>query len=204
MLCGGCGQRFGGQDKSLIEWRYHPLVWHTATRLRTPVDTLLLSCNRNAERYRALLGCDVVGDKIVDFAGPLAGVLAALDLCRTRLPLICPVDAQLLPLELAALVGGARLAVAHDGHRRQNLFFLMHTALRPPRRRYCLEQRRSQVEAWLEATGADDERAQGGGVATAAMRQPGQSPFFNCNDPQALRRLELETAQPWGTRPSRT
>ncbi len=187
ILCGGRGQRVDGRDKGLSEWHGHPLAWYTAKRLRAQIDTLLISCNRNAERYRTLLGCDVIADTIAGSAGPL---LAALDLCRTRLLLVCPTDPPLLPLELADKLStalrenGAQIAAAHDGHRRQNLFFLMPTAQRSSLRRYCLEQGRKQVAEWLIAEGAIDV-AFGGND-----RQLGESPFFNCNDPQELRRLE--------------
>src|SRR5690606_6640058 len=70
-----------------------------------------------------------------DHAGPLAGLLAGLEHCRTEYLLSVPCDAPLLAPDyarrmLAALqAAGARLCVAHDGVRLQPVHLLLHRDL---------------------------------------------------------------------------
>lgn len=51
LLAGGRGQRMGGQDKGLLEWRGRPLIAWLHDVARPLTDELLLSCNRNHARY---------------------------------------------------------------------------------------------------------------------------------------------------------
>src|SRR5690606_29787389 len=51
LLAGGRGRRMGGQDKGLLEWRDRPLIAHLHELVRPLTNDLIVSCNRNAERY---------------------------------------------------------------------------------------------------------------------------------------------------------
>ena len=51
LLAGGRGQRMGGQDKGLLEWHGQPLIAHLQHLVRPLTDDLIISCNRNLERY---------------------------------------------------------------------------------------------------------------------------------------------------------
>ena len=53
LLAGGRGQRMGGRDKGLIEWQDLPLIAHLHRLVRPLTDDLIVSCNRNQERYAA-------------------------------------------------------------------------------------------------------------------------------------------------------
>ena len=77
ILAGGLGRRMGGIDKGLQELRGRPMVHWVVERLAPQVDELLINANQNRERYAAF-GHRVVPDQIPDFAGPLAGLHAAL------------------------------------------------------------------------------------------------------------------------------
>ncbi|MFZ1901568.1 MAG: NTP transferase domain-containing protein, partial [Azonexus sp.] len=77
ILAGGLGRRMGGTDKGLQELHGRPLVAWVSERLAPQVDELLINANQNVERYAAF-GDRVVPDQIPDYAGPLAGVHAAL------------------------------------------------------------------------------------------------------------------------------
>jgi molybdopterin-guanine dinucleotide biosynthesis protein A len=99
LLAGGRGQRMGGQDKGLLEWRGQPLIAHLHALTRPLTDDLIISCNRNAERYRSY--CDrVVEDAESDFPGPLAGIRAGLALARHPYLLVLPCDSPCLDLAL--------------------------------------------------------------------------------------------------------
>ncbi len=125
ILCGGQGSRMGGVDKGWVAFEGQPLVEHAFARLQPQVGTMLISANRNIDRYRAL--APVVTDTLPDFPGPLAGIVAALHATRTRYLACIPCDLPGLPMDLVSRLsqalrsgetanGGMTLAVAatHD------------------------------------------------------------------------------------------
>ena len=117
VLAGGLGRRMGGIDKGLQELRGQPLVHWVVERLAPQVDELLINANQNGERYAAF-GHRVVPDEIPDFAGPLAGLHAALSAAAHPLVATAPCDSPFLPADLisrlfsALTATGADLAVA--------------------------------------------------------------------------------------------
>ncbi|MFP6815599.1 MAG: NTP transferase domain-containing protein, partial [Pseudomonadales bacterium] len=52
VLCGGRGSRMGGRDKPLLEYRDRPIVAHVVDPLTGSVVSVLISANRNEQRYR--------------------------------------------------------------------------------------------------------------------------------------------------------
>jgi molybdopterin-guanine dinucleotide biosynthesis protein A len=131
ILSGGRGFRMGGVDKGWVRHAGRPLIEHVVARLRPQVSELLISANRNIERYAAL-GYRVVPDEPEHagrYLGPLAGMLAGLRAARTRWVIFAPCDAPALPSGLvAALAGagaGARPALASCGGRREPVFCLL-------------------------------------------------------------------------------
>ncbi|MDF5891733.1 molybdenum cofactor guanylyltransferase MobA [Pseudomonas syringae pv. syringae] len=104
LLAGGRGQRMGGRDKGLIEWQGAALIEHLHRLTRPLTDDLIISCNRNIDRY-ARYADRLVQDDDTDFNGPLAGIRAALPLARHRWLLILPCD---VPLVDAALLRALR------------------------------------------------------------------------------------------------
>jgi len=123
----------GGCDKGLLWWQGAPLVAHVARRVAPQVTTLLLSCNRNPDRYRAYAD-RIITDLRPDHQGPLAGIEAASGLIRSDYILLAPCDTPLLPLNLAATLYAAlrnekcatRACYAHDGQRSHYLCALVH------------------------------------------------------------------------------
>lgn len=91
LLAGGRGQRMGGQDKGLVEWQGEPLIAHLQRKTRPLTDDLIISCNRNRERY-APLADQLVEDDEGDFPGPLAGIRAGLKAARHSHLLVLPCD----------------------------------------------------------------------------------------------------------------
>ncbi|WP_449432889.1 molybdenum cofactor guanylyltransferase MobA [Pseudomonas putida] len=111
ILAGGRGQRMGGRDKGLLQWRDEPLVAHVQRVVRPLSDDVVISCNRNQHAYRAYAD-QVVGDTDPDFPGPLAGVIAGLAVARHEWVVILACDAPLI--ERGLVEDLLRLAVAHD------------------------------------------------------------------------------------------
>ena len=101
LLAGGRGQRMGGQDKGLLEWHGQPLIAHLQHLVRPLTDDLIISCNRNLERY-APYADQVVSDDSADFPGPLAGIRAGLSTARHGHVLILPCDVPHLDARLLA------------------------------------------------------------------------------------------------------
>ncbi len=95
LLAGGRGKRMGGRDKGLIEWRGEPMIQHLHRLTRPLTDDLIISCNRNLDRY-ATYADQVIQDSDTDFNGPLAGIRAALPLARHAALLVLPCDVPLI------------------------------------------------------------------------------------------------------------
>lgn len=99
LLAGGRGQRMGGRDKGLIDWNGAPFIEHLHGLVRPLTDDLIISCNRNQERY-ADYADRLVADEQQDFPGPYAGIRAGLGAARHELLLVMPCDMPLLDRDL--------------------------------------------------------------------------------------------------------
>jgi molybdopterin-guanine dinucleotide biosynthesis protein A len=136
ILAGGAGRRMGGVDKGLQELDGQPLVQRVLVRLAPQVDSVLISANRNRERY-VRFGCPVLGDTIPGYAGPLAGLQAALAHAVTPLLVSAPCDSPFLPADLVGRLhaafeaNAADLAVARAGGRVHRAFCLLRRELLP-------------------------------------------------------------------------
>lgn len=194
VLAGGRGSRMGGVDKGLQPFLGRPLARHAIDRLTPQVGALLVNANRHAELYQAW-GVPVVADALPqDFAGPLAGFLAALLACRT--PWLCsvPCDTPLFPLDLVQRLGaavereGADIAVAcareDDGQwRAQPVFCLLKASLTESLQSFMHAGGR-KIDAWTAQHRTTLVRFDAPGDANA---------FFNANTLDELRRLEKQT-----------
>ena len=108
VLAGGRGTRLGGEDKGLVCLGRRPLVSHVLERLTPQVSEMMVSANRNRERYE-LLCPHVLHDAGTDFPGPLAGVLSGLRAARKPWVAVVPCDTPFLPSDLVSrLAGGVR------------------------------------------------------------------------------------------------
>ncbi|MER2540777.1 MAG: molybdenum cofactor guanylyltransferase MobA [Azonexus sp.] len=113
ILAGGLGRRMGGIDKGLQELRGRPMTAWVVERLAPQVDELLINANQNGERY-AEFGHRVVPDQIPDFAGPLAGLHAALSAAAHPLVATAPCDSPFLPADLISRLFSALTATDAD------------------------------------------------------------------------------------------
>jgi molybdopterin-guanine dinucleotide biosynthesis protein A len=106
VLAGGRGARMGGADKGLQLFRGKALVDHAIERLAPQVGDLLISANRNLDVYAAR-AARVLVDADVEFAGPLAGILAGLRAARSPWLMVVPCDTPRLPPDLVARLAQA-------------------------------------------------------------------------------------------------
>ena len=136
VLAGGLGRRMGGVDKGLQLLNGRSLVGHIIDRLAPQVSELLINANQNDERYAAF-GHRVVPDLIPGFAGPLAGLHAALAVATHPLVATAPCDSPFLPADLvlrlfqALTAANADLAVARTGDQMHPVFCLCQRTLLP-------------------------------------------------------------------------
>jgi molybdopterin-guanine dinucleotide biosynthesis protein A len=136
VLAGGAGRRVGGADKGLLCWEGEPLAAQVVQRLRGEVTTVLISCNRN-QAYYATLADRIVADQRPGFAGPLAGIEAAVAVLDSEFLLISPCDAPRLPRDLGARLLAALnkagadtdISYAHDGERGHYLCAMLRTRI---------------------------------------------------------------------------
>lgn len=188
ILAGGQGRRMGGVDKGLQNLDGRPLVQWVLERLAPQVGTVLINANQNLARYGEF-GCAVLPDAIPGFAGPLAGLHAALAQARTPLLVTVPCDSPFLPADLVTRLRdaldaqGADIAVPRTGRQ-------MHRA-------FCLARR--EVLPKLDAFLASGERKVGLWHASLNLAEVGfddqAAAFSNINTPEELARLEQQSGQ---------
>ncbi|MFN7504630.1 MAG: NTP transferase domain-containing protein, partial [Limnobacter sp.] len=99
ILAGGMGRRMGGVDKGLRNFKSAPLALHAMMRLNSQVGSLCINANRNIGVYEGF-GVDVVCDIQPDYAGPLAGMQAALAHTNSPFLVTVPCDVPMFPFNL--------------------------------------------------------------------------------------------------------
>ncbi|ACI51992.1 molybdopterin-guanine dinucleotide biosynthesis protein A [Gluconacetobacter diazotrophicus PA1 5] len=188
ILAGGAATRMGGGDKPLLLAGGRTLLGRLLDRLAGAGVPMAINTRGDAARFAAF-GLPVLPDDTADGvpdggAGPLAGVLAAMDWAAglgCDAVLTVPGDTPFVPRDLLAALASAP-AVALSGGRRHHLVALWPVAAR------------AALRARLAATPAGAPRAAFGVRAfaeTIGMREvtfPDQpfDPFFNVNTPEDL------------------
>lgn len=134
LLAGGQGSRMGGVDKGLVPLAGQPMAAHVLARLGPQVDELIINANQNVDAYAAF-GHPVFGDDIPGFAGPLAGLHAALVRASHPLVVTAPCDSPFLPADLVSRLAAAlhaqraELAVARTFDQAHPVFCLCRRTL---------------------------------------------------------------------------
>jgi molybdopterin-guanine dinucleotide biosynthesis protein A len=152
VLAGGQGRRMGGVDKGLVELRGRPLVSWVIERLAPQTGSLIINANQNVERYAAF-GYPVVRDALEGFAGPLAGLHAALGAATGDWLVTAPCDSPFLPLDLvarlcaAAALDDATLAVARTFDQPHPVFALVRRDVHAHLERFLANGGR-KIDAW--------------------------------------------------------
>ena len=191
LLAGGLARRMGGGDKPLRTLAGHTLLERVVVRLRPQCDALILNANGDPARF-ASSGLPVVADDVPGFAGPLAGILAALDWAaanRPDLPYVASAaaDSPFLPEDFVARLHRAReaaavpLACAESGGQAHPVNGLWPVALRHDLRRALVEESLRKIDRWTARHG----------VVHASWPTDPVDPFFNANSPDDLATAEL-------------
>lgn len=190
ILAGGLARRLGGGDKPLRSIGGRTILSRVASRLAPQCDGLVLSANGDPARFEGH-GLPILADAVKGFAGPLAGVLVALDWAAAHRPAIAWVasaagDCPFLPRDLVARLHdartseGAELAVAASDARSHPTIALWAVALREDLRHALVVEDCRKVGDWLARYR----------LAMASWPSAPIDPFFNVNTPEDLAKAE--------------
>lgn len=171
----------GGGDKPMRQIRGRTILERVITRLEPQCDPLLLNANGDPARFAAF-GLPVIADTVEGFAGPLAGVLAALEWTAANRPevkwiLSAAADCPFLPRDLVARLHAARreqnaqIAVAASDGQSHHVIALWSVDLREELRHALVVEQVHGVGRWI----ARHE------PATVAWPAAPFDPFFNAN-----------------------
>lgn len=185
ILAGGRGARMGGSDKGLLTWDGITLIERVLAGVAPLVDGVLISANRNLDRYRAY-GFPVLPDAGDAFAGPLAGIARGLDACTTPWLWTLPCDVPQVHGELLARLvdacgtAGRSAAVPHDAQHVHATFALLNTAVAADLHAFLAAGRR-KAQDWLATIPA---------VQVDCSDRPDW--FVNLNTPEDLRHFRRQ------------
>ncbi len=190
LLAGGRSERMGGGDKSLKVLGGRTILARVIARARPQVGELIVNANGDPERF-ASFGLPVVADVIAGFAGPLAGILSALEWTaanRAGAEWVASfaTDTPFFPEDLiqrlsAAVVReGADLACARSDGRAHPVFGLWRVALKDALRQAMIEDKIRKIDLWTARYR----------VAYADFAIRPYDPFFNVNRPENLAEAE--------------
>lgn len=190
LLAGGLARRMGGGDKPLKTLGGVTLLDRAVARLAPQCDGLIVNANGDPARF-AGLGLPVVADTVEGFAGPLAGVLAALEWMATHRPqttwlVSIPTDSPFLPADLVARLHQAReaagtsLACARSGDQTHPVVGLWPVSLAADLRHALVVEDLRKIDRWTARHG----------IAEAVWPTAPYDPFFNANSPEDLAEAE--------------
>jgi len=162
-------------------------------RIAPQCDGLIVNANGDPARF-AFLGRPVVADDVPGFAGPLAGILAALDWAAANRPDIpwvvsLATDSPFLPRDLVGRLHGARqaaqvpLACAQSGEQTHPVIGLWRVDLRADLRHALVVEDMRKIDRWTARHG----------VAHAVWPTEPYDPFFNANTPEDIAAAETIT-----------
>jgi molybdopterin-guanine dinucleotide biosynthesis protein A len=195
LLAGGLARRMGGGDKPLKTLGGITLLDRAVARLAPQCDGLIVNANGDPARFSGL-GFPVVADTVEGFAGPLAGVLAALEWMAAHRPqtgwlLSIPTDSPFLPVDLVARLHEAReaerklLACARSGDQTHPVVGLWPVSLAADLRHALVVEDLRKIDRWTARHG----------IAEATWPTAPYDSFFNANSPDDLAEAETILAR---------
>ena len=190
LLAGGLARRMGGGDKCLRPLAGETLLARVIARAAPQVGPLILNANGDPARF-APYGLPVVADVVEGHAGPLAGILTALEWSAENAPhhpLVASfaTDAPFLPRDLVATMveardlAGADLACAASDGRAHPVFGLWPVELRADLRDALVEQGERKIDRWTASHR----------LVEVAFPCTPVDPFFNANREDDLAEAE--------------
>lgn len=190
LLAGGLARRMGGGDKPLRRIHGRTILERVVERLAPQCDGLILNANGDPARF-AETSLPIVADTVPGFAGPLAGILAALEWAAANRPDIAWVvsaaaDSPFLPFDLVSRLHAARqaagvsLACAESGGQAHPVNALWPVSLREDLRHALVVEDMRKIDRWTARHG----------IARASWSAEPIDPFFNANSPEDIDEAE--------------
>lgn len=199
ILAGGQSRRMQGRDKALMTFGDGRLIDTIHRRLSRQVQTIALNSNSDGAQFSGL-DVPVIPDDIGGFAGPLAGILAAMEWAAARPALFSHIvtvatDTPYFPDDLVETLRQSiaaapeHIGVAASGGRLHPVFGIWPVSLRGNLRDWLNDERNRRVVSWIETHPHE--------IADfpMVMTQSGLpfDPFFNINTPEDA----VEARQKW-------
>jgi molybdenum cofactor guanylyltransferase len=183
VLAGGRATRMGGKDKGLEALNGKPLWKHVADTLSGQVESIAISANRNIDIYQRS-GFTVYQDNLVDYPGPLAGMLSVMQQSQGEWFLFCSCDTPFIPsclVERMAMQRGESPVVwVHDGERDHPTIALINRTLVPDLQTYLAAGER-RVMVFMRQSG-------GHSVDFSDLK----SAFINVNTTEDLQMMQVK------------
>lgn len=195
LLAGGLARRMGGGDKPLRAVGGRTLIAMVIDRIGPQCDGLIINANGDPARFSGF-GLPVVADTVEGFAGPLAGILAALEWAAAHRPdidwvLSIATDSPFLPVDLVSRLHEARaaadapLACARSGDQTHPVVGLWPVTLAADLRHALVVEDMRKIDRWTARHG----------IAEAVWPTAPYDPFFNANRPEDLAEAEAILAR---------
>lgn len=191
VLAGGRSQRMVGREKALANLAGRPMLAHILARFAPQVSRLAINANGDPARFAAF-GLPVIADRMPDYPGPLAGVLAGLrwasGSAATHVATVSS-DAPFIPLDLVVRLARASVeagggAVARSAGRVHPVVALWPVGI-ADRLEQVLATGERRVHRWVETEGMTT-------VDFTPFEIDGRmvDPFLNVNTPGELAEAE--------------
>ncbi|MGL4488248.1 MAG: molybdenum cofactor guanylyltransferase MobA [Rhizobiaceae bacterium] len=180
ILAGGRSRRMG-QNKAEVLLNSRSLLQHSIDRLGPQVDKVAINANHDVSAF----GLPVIIDDIAGFAGPLAGVLAALEWAAAEpdpfdAVVTVPVDAPFFPVNLVkelSIRERINVVVAQSANQLHPVFALWPVAIADTLRIWLSSESNRSVTRFIHS------------VPHSIVDFPsvnGLDPFTNINTPEDL------------------
>ncbi|MBT3989591.1 MAG: molybdenum cofactor guanylyltransferase MobA [Rhodospirillaceae bacterium] len=190
ILAGGQSRRFGVGDKFLKELDGKMLIEYVVERANFEVGNLIINSNSDASLFKAF-DLPVVADSIKGYAGPLAGILTAMEWVRDHVPdckwlVSFPSDAPFVPLGYVEKMlacaerEGAEIVCAASAGRTHPVCALWQVDLASDLRKAMVDEEMRKIDLWTQRYR----------LSVLEFSDQPHDPFFNINRPEDLELAE--------------
>jgi len=191
VLAGGLSRRMQGPEKSMLGLGGMTLIERVATRLSEQVPQIIINANGDSSRF-SHLPYPVQADTIKGFAGPLAGVLAAMQWARDHSQfthvITAAADTPFFPKDYATRMLNAitdqktQIALASSNHRHHPVFGIWPVSLLDALEHFLVEEENRKVMLFVERYPYSQVEFEN--------LENDIDPFFNVNTPDDMKQAE--------------
>ncbi len=183
ILAGGQSRRMGGVEKSLLQLDGREQISLLIERLEPQVSSLLINANGDPARFE-FTGLPVRADTVAGSAGPLAGILTAMQwVAETGAShvMTAATDTPFIPCDLVARLaatidGDNTIAMASSNDRIHPVFGLWPKTLAKPLENFLVVEDKRKILEFAERYPLNE----------VVFDITDHDPFFNINTPRDL------------------